>query len=265
MLPASRDLEEQWIRAIQESIAWRCVSIYSERKRVVGTGVPVMYRKRQYIVSTRHFLKDEDPNDLLFAGRPGGSIIRVRKRELSERMEAQPGTPAQELKRLHILDKRVSTYADDLAALRVCIARPQDRGMRFFPVGEAVSRTPRAGTTVMLSGFPGELARCRRGELRFSHDFELCTIEKARKNLSSFHSRRHFLLDFKVDRNSEEYVTHPEGMSGSGVWTLPPLTTGKVLEPQKVSLVGIQIAWYADSQLLKATKISRLICLLANS
>jgi hypothetical protein len=160
---------------------------------------------------------------------------------------------------------------DDLAVLVIDPSFVPSPHLRFHQIQDD-RRTPDVGSYVVLFGLPSELLRLvgpleekstgRMGYMTFGN-FEWRTIVKGEcHDLENFNPTRHFLIDFYGETISEEYVTHPGGISGCGVWTYPPITKAEVWDPTKVELVGVQSSWYKERRLMKAIKIERLLALL---
>lgn len=60
-----------------------------------------------------------------------------------------------------------------------------------------------------------------------------------------------------VDRE-EWYYRSPNGLSGGGVWALPP-RPGALVTPADFKLIGVQSAWNKEAGMLRATRIEALL------
>jgi hypothetical protein len=90
----------------------------------------------------------------------------------------------------------------------------------------------------------------------------LPVVSRERKWLKRYDPRVHYLLDFSR-RDPKEEVLDPAGMSGAGVWRIPPRAgPSGVWNPGSAALVGIQIGWYERQRLLLVTRIRRLVRLM---
>jgi hypothetical protein len=87
-------------------------------------------------------------------------------------------------------------------------------------------------------------------------------VEYKERGLDKFEPSRHYLVDFETGGESKEYLQSAKGMSGAGVWLLPPSVPNQIWDGTGVRLVGIQVSWYGGIPLLKVTRIERLLELL---
>jgi hypothetical protein len=157
-----------------------------------------------------------------------------------------------------------SGEADDLAVFQIESLPEEIKGVDFHRL-TTTRVTPSVGTTVLVFGFPTELVHGIPGDQdlgTFPHA-EWSEIVEPRPELLGFDPELHFLVDFTREGASPDLADHPSGMSGAGVWTYPPETSGTIWDPRTSELVGIQTGWYrVFPQRLKATRVERLVKLI---
>lgn len=254
--------------AIEEAISYSTLGIASEDGTVTGTAIAIDYEAQFLIITNKHVVDDIASGPFWFYFRPDAPLIRAPKKDFGKHINKVVGS---ERFRISITRTLTSEPLDDLAVLVIDPSIVPSPHLRFHRIQDD-RRTPDVDSYVVLFGLPSELLRlvgplkekstARVGYMTFGN-FEWRTIiEEECHDLENFDSTRHFLIDFSEEINSEEYVTHPRGMSGCGVWTYPMFTKAELWDPTKVELVGVQSSWYKDRRLMKAIKIERLLALL---
>jgi hypothetical protein len=254
--------------AIEEAISYSTLGIASEDGTVTGTAIAVDYKAQCSVITNKHIVDDIASGPFWFYFRPDAPLIRAPKKDFGNHINKVVGS---ERFRFSITRTLTSGPLDDLAVLVIDPSIVPSPLLRFHRIQDD-RRTPEVESCVVLFGFPSELLRLvgplkerstgRVGYMTFGN-FEWRTIvEQECRDLESFDSTRHFLIDFSGEMNSDKFVAHPRGMSGCGVWTYPPFTEGDLWDPTKVELVGVQSSWYKDRRLMKAIKIERLLAVL---
>ncbi len=270
-----QDLQDQARRAIFEAVTWHTVSLSPPRsvptkKFTHGSGVCVAYAGRPFIVTAQHVLDEMEA--LGFS--PGD--VRVGTRSPKPFEVNSTGKIPKRIRGVNRNNTRVfpmdgvtkSSDLDDLALLRLP-GVPSDYDLVRFHLVEDNRTSPDTPTPVLVVGHPSQelfTPDLGKQEMRMAtrtYILEAYVVEYKKRGLVKFETSRHYLVDFKTGGDSKEYLQSARGMSGAGVWLLPPsVPRNQIWDGTRVRLVGIQVSWYEGVKLLKVTRIERLLELL---
>lgn len=207
-------------------------------------------------MTARHVVKDRDPNEILFLRRPEVPL---------EFLDGIPPSlpPGQHLERdflLPIDDVILSGPSDDLAALRLIGTPKQVEPMYFFDIEESAN-LPDEGQAVLVVGTLRTLVRLARlGDQRHvvSLFIEGARIQRLENPPHDFEPNRHFAM-LRVATKEADPPVDPRGLSGAGVWVTPRAGDDTIWDSSQLRLVGVQTGWYEARNVLKATRIERLV------
>jgi hypothetical protein len=220
-----------------------------------GTGVLVEFSERRFVVTCKHVVKPSYRNkDLKFIPKEFGKLEFLNREKLQK-------TPLSTMRRsyvrgLPIIKRFYSDDEDDLVLLELDATAREIEQCVFHKIPDSHHRTPPATTQVFTFGFSDELVK----EISNSHKFYTLPSYSIRKIVekdiesSDFNKNKHFLVDYTT---TEETIS-PLGFSGCGVWTHAKCGEGKLWIPN-LYLAGVQTGIFKESQVLKATRIERLL------
>ena len=254
---------------VQEAIAWHTVaidvSLSSKDNPDWGTGSLVKIKGKSFVVTCKHVVKPGYRNeDLRFLYRSEKAFQWVDKeviKEISIRKiykDVYKTFP----QKIPIINRVYSDDEDDLVLLEVDTSSHGVSQYNFFDMNLDVL-TPEANTPVYFMGFSRELSRRATiyGDIGVFPFFGISPIIDKRVDSDDFNPEGHFLIDFKTS-DIDEYNIDPYGLSGCGVWSRTPSGSYK-LWTANIYLVGVQHGYFRRSEVLKATRIKRLIQLVA--
>jgi hypothetical protein len=270
-----QDLQDQARLAIFEAVAWHTIVLGPPRsvpkeKFTHGSGVCVEYGGRPFIVTAQHVLDEMEA--LGFSSgdvRVGTRSPKPFEVNLTGKIPTLiRSVSLNETRTLPIDAVSKSSDLDDLALLRLS-GVPSDFDPIRFHLVEDNRMSPDVGVPVLVVGHPSQelfTPDIGKKEIRMTtgtYALEAYVVEYKERGLIKFESSRHYLVDFKTGGDSKEYLQSTRGMSGAGVWLLPPsVPRNQIWDGTRVRLVGIQVSWYEGVKLLKVTRIERLLELL---
>ena len=255
-------MEENMKQAIAEAVDWHSVvidvSLASGEGPKWGTGALIKTAGKIFIVACRHVVKPQYKNeDLRFLYRPNSTLIFENKEEVRK-------VPFHKIDKAYsrtipVAKRFYSDETDDLALIELDPSTDGIKDLLFSQVTITNSKTPKVSTQVFLMGFSEELARkvTKHGDRAVFPYFEATKITDKKISSDDFDTKRHFLIDFAINEASVD----PHGLSGCGVWSRLPPEKDRVWTAN-IYLIGIQTGYFKENQVLKATKIERLINLL---
>ena len=260
------ELEKQAITGVNEAIGWHTVaidvSLGSKNNPDWGTGSLVTIKGRSFIVTSKHVVKPEIKNeDLKFLYRSEKAFQSVGK-ELIKKISIHilyenvyKTFPQQ----IPIINRLYSNEEDDLVLLEVDPSSSEVSRYNFYEIRDLALSTPEAGSPVYFMGFSRELTRKATiyGDIGIFPFFGTSYIIDKEIDSSAYNPGRHFLIEFKTFDN-DDYKIDPFGLSGCGVWSRTPSGPNKLWTPN-MYLVGVQHSYFRRSEVLKATKIERII------
>jgi hypothetical protein len=270
-----QNLQDEARRAIAEAITWHTVSLSPPRsvptkKFTHGSGVCIEYMGRPFIVTAQHVLDEIEelgfpPGDVRVGTRSPKPLEINLSGKIPKRVR---GISVNETVVLPIDSVSESTDLDDLALLHLPGA-PGDYNPIRFHVVDANRISPSIGAEVLVVGHPSQelfTPDIGKEETRWmtgTYALEAYVVDYKERGLEIFDSSAHYLVDFETGGESKEYLQSARGMSGAGVWLLPPsVPRTQIWDGTRVRLVGIQVSWYESVKLLKVTRIERLLELL---
>jgi hypothetical protein len=260
------DLEEQAIIGIKEAIGWHTVaidvSLGSKNKPDWGTGSLVTIKGRSFIITCGHVVKPAIKNeDLRFLYRSEKAFQTVEK-ALIKRISTH--ILYQNLyktfpKKIPIVNRFYSDGEDDVVLLEVDPSSSEISLYNFYEIKDLDVLTPEVDSPAYYMGFSRELTRNATidGDIGIFPFFGLSYIIGKDIDARAYNPDRHFLIDFKTFDN-DDFNIDPFGLSGCGVWSRTPSGPDKLWTPN-IYLVGVQNSYFRRSEVLKATKIERII------
>lgn len=259
------ELEKQARDAVAEAIGNHTVAIdvsrATEEKPSWGTGTFISIKGKFFIVTCRHVVKPQyKSEDLRFLYKLGKSFQWVDKKVItkSSLYEIERIMDKRFPEEIHISNRIYSDDTDDLALLEVDLLVEKMGSYRFFEIKNLDEKTPEVSTQVYLIGFSAELARpvTAKGDIGIFAFYGVTSIIDKEIDSYEYDPRRHFLIDFRTIDNS--HSVDPSGLSGCGVWARIASGKDRLWTPN-IYLVGVQQSYFKGSQVLKATRIERLI------
>lgn len=260
------DLEAQ--KALLEHVAWYSIVVAPVKKGFEhGTGVPIIYKKKYFIVTCKHVIKNVLPNELGFICRSDHPLIWTDKDKLKngiyDKRFACRKIQFFTIKNIYTPD------SIDLAVIEVELKGKQ-KDLKFFEMSCNATEEPQRNLDVLLMGHAGEIAipvkRLEPGVIGYMSF--LCNhwgkVTKYKDDMSKyfeeFDAKKHFLVSYEYDKNDKNAV-HPKGMSGCGIWAWEKARPDQIWSPD-IKLVGIQSTFISLLGLIKGIRIKSLIELL---
>jgi len=261
------DIQDQSLTAIREAIGWHTIaidiSLCSKENPVWGTGALITADGKFFIITCRHIVRPEYPSeDLRFLYRPEAPFRPVDKgflKRISRHYIFSKEVVRSSPKTIPILNVIHSDDKDDLAILQIDPLWDEIGSYRFFEMNKTQVISPDINAPIFLMGFSKELTKrvTERGDLGDFPYFEYGQISTKRIDSDTYDSQRHFLIEFGKTEDRVE----PHGLSGCGVWSRRISGPNKLWAPN-IHLIGIQHSYFKKTQVLKATRIERVIQLL---
>lgn len=149
----------------------------------------------------------------------------------------------------------------DLVLLELDASYPLFEKYNFFNLNLNIDLVPKKDCQVYFMGFSTELFReVKKKAFGCFPYFANSIIVDKRIDVIDFDPDKHFLIDYDFEDERAE----PKGLSGCGIWSRMPSGEGNIWTPN-LRLVGIQTGVYRKYNVLKATKIEKIIDLLNTS
>ena len=259
------ELEKQALIGVQEVIAWHTVaidiSLGSKNNPDWGTGSLVEIEGRSFIVTCKHVVKPGHRNeDLRFLYRSEKSFQWVDKEVIQNISIHKIYRNVYKTfpREIPITNRIYSNDEDDLVLLEVDSSSSEVGQYRFFNITKLDVLTPEADTPVYFMGFSKELARKATvyGDIGVFPFFGINPIINKTIDSDDFNPEKHFLIDFKT--LDDEHNIDPHGLSGCGVWSRIPSGPDR-LWTANIYLVGVLHGYFRKSEVLKATRIQRIV------
>lgn len=260
-------INKQAEKALWERLAYYSIAVIGkEDVRGIpehGTGVPICYKGKYFIITCSHIIRGVAENKLRFVPRTEEALVHKEKNELVEGMKDKKFRYTEmmslPIKTIHL----ASPACIDLAAIELDdTIKKNNLNLCFFNLCSDNVKAPEVKLRVHLMGFAGEIAKPfedkninKRGFVLFLLK-EVTEIMEGNISLNNFYPEHHFFMKYYGDYQ-------PEGMSGCGIWAFEK----KIFSPiwhVAPNLVGIQSGCYRPSKLLKGEKIDNLFQLLDN-
>jgi hypothetical protein len=259
------ELEKQAGHAIRERLSCFTVvvDVSTREEPIWGTGSLIKFNNRYFILTCRHVVTKEYPNEelgVLFY--PGGtskysSKEKIKGMSLSELTKAVPNKSYRQ--KVNVINRFYSDVRDDLVLLELAPSSEQVSKNEFYDLSKHGIRFPEPNQGIYLTGFSEELARNLGGKkVGALPYFETTILSSKEVGLEDFDSQREYLVDYPTD----EYSVEPRGLSGCGVWVRLPSGKDNIWTPN-VYLAGVQKAVYRNSQVLVVTKAERILQLIS--
>lgn len=257
---AKKIVNSEATKALWERLAYYTVGIAGiDENFEPGTGIPIKYKEKYFIVTCSHIVKQVLPDNIRFNKRTNEPLIYKEKDKLNEGMK-DPSFRYNEMFSLPIKRIILPISKDiDLAGIELD-ETVKEKGIDFFELSNANVMTPKTGLRVHLLGFAGEIAQPfedikenKKGYVRFLLQ-EVTEIVPDNESAPNFQPSHEFLMKYYADYK-------PEGMSGCGIWSFEKKILGLVwrVEPK---LVGMQCSVCRSSKVLYGEKAEMLFELL---
>lgn len=243
-------------KALWERLAYYSIAVIGKEH---GTGVPIIYKGKYFIITCEHVIKNIAKNELRFILRTEKALVHKEKNKLAEGMKDKDFR-YNEMMELPI--KAIHSgfsVCIDLAAIELNDTIKKNK-LEFLNLCNENVKAPEINLSVCLMGFAGELAKPFEDKKAHKKGFVLFLLEETTEiiggnvSLENFYPEHHFFMKYYGDY-------FPEGMSGCGVWTFEKKISSPIWHVAP-KLVGIQSGYYRQSKLLKGEKIDNLFKLL---
>jgi len=260
------DLEAQ--KALLEHVAWYSIVVTPTEKGLEhGTGVPIIYKGKYFVVTCKHVIKNVSPDKLGFIWRSNHPLIWTDKDKLKNGIyDKRFGCR----KIQFFAIKNIYTPASiDLAIIELELKEEQ-KDLKFFEVSCNATKESQGNLDVLLMGHAGEIAipvkRLEPGVIGYmsflcNHWGKVTEYkDDMNKHFEEFDVKKHFLVSYEYDKNNKSAV-HPKGMSGCGIWAWEKAKPNQMWFPD-VKLVGIQSSFIRSLSLIKGINVKCLLELL---
>jgi hypothetical protein len=252
------ELQKHAKQAIEEFVSWRMCGVGTRllgKPPEVGTATAIRWKRRTFLLTAYHVVKDVPDKDLEFAFRPPGTLERP------DWWQSTTPRPQKYLRarRLEIL-QRYESVKDDLAALEVQPELENQNLVNFFDLSPESKVVRPTGSSICTIGVPFDsFERLAPGAVAFSvtvHWGEL--VPPSRRLLRDFNPRKHLLLEFPPANDGR----HPGGFSGAGAWYQAPSANPAEVWSFRPVLAGVITDFYRKPKLLCITRVERLVAFL---
>jgi hypothetical protein len=262
-------IEEQTRKAIHEATSWYTVaidvSLASKGSLAWGTGSILKFQERLFILTCEHVVqreyKDEeirylfrDDNEL----KGHYCVDNVKNASLRELTE-NPETLAVMLPLVHRFYS--DEEDDDLVLLELDPRSELFRRNHFYPIELNIKILPKEDVKICLLGFPTDFMRDERGDGRFGcfpYFLASRVVDKElNRNVYDYNKEKHFLIEYE---KFGDKIDNLRGISGCGIWT--PSQLPQEVWTANLRLLGVQTGFYEGDEVLKATRIEKVIELL---
>jgi hypothetical protein len=245
----------------------------------LASGVLVRFRKRTFIVTAAHFLKDVCPSDIsvIYAAEFPQRASSVKEGFSDSRRLGMKATPALALKHIGFQE---SDTTDDVAVIEID-GSDVPRWCSYYDASRRDDEELVKGYLLIMQGFPRAASmQTKRKEphattglpqstwdrmpvdkhvrvVAVSNPEVVIDPETMKRN---FYTERHFAVGYDPDKDKNHL--HPKGYSGCGLWkSVLDKTKGGIIQPLPF-LVGIEIAYNEKRKYLKVTRMERVVKLL---
>ncbi len=227
-----------------------------------GSGVWVSHEGSLYIATALHVAELlPTPNEAIVIPRTEAPLKFGEKSDIPGLLRAGK-IRATGRRRVEIVDRYLSTDGSDVALLKL---RAHPEGMpwiEFYPLDRGKSGAD-AATPVIVYGYPWDLGVLVDAPTGRGIGFARVVYGEMAAGSTS-HANYDPARDILVNYEEQDPTMEAAGMSGAGVWVMPPFRPGEGWDPGQLILVGLQVAWYRKStgRPLLATRIERVQALL---
>ena len=266
------ELERQAIIGVREAIGWHTVaidvSLGSKTRPDWCTGSLVTTSGRYFIMTCRHAVKPEVKNeDLRFLYRSEKPFQLVEK-ELIKKISISilyQNVYKTFPRKIPIINRFYSNEEDDVVLLECDPFSSERSRYNFYEIKDLAVSTPEVNFPAYFMGFSRELTRKAtvNGDIGIFPFFGLSYIIEKNIDSRGYNPDRHFLIDFRTF-NNDDFKIDPFGFSGCGVWSRTPSGSDKLWTPN-IYLVGVQHGYFRESEVLKATRIEKIIPLVTEN
>lgn len=258
-------IEEQTKKAIEETTSWYTVaidvSLASSASPDWGTGSILKFQERLFILTCKHVVKEEYKSEqikFLFRDESEQKGTYFKEDIKNASLMELTNIPETSAVTLDIVDRFYSNDTDDLVLLELDPALKLFREYNIYHMQLDTEILPEVDTVVCLMGFSRELFRkISEGHYGFFHCFIASRIVEKNVTDDKYDENRHFLIEYEHKENSVVI----NGLSGCGIWTHIFPEKQEIWTPN-LRLVGVQTGIYQRSEVIKATRIERVIELL---
>ena len=238
------------------------VSLASSASLDWGTGSIFKFNERLFLLTCKHVVKEDYLLDQIRYFPDDGmeqnwtdSKDDIKNMPMA-RYTSLPRTSAMILPVIH---RSYSDDEDDLVLLELDQTSDLFNEYNFYEMELSVGISPEIDAEACLLGFSRELVRTPTSDSRgcYFPFFLASTITEKDINAFDYDKERHFLIEYENNENSIDI----HGLSGCGIWTHIAPKSNEVWT-SNLRLVGVQTGIYKKSEVLKATRIEKVIELL---
>lgn len=245
-----------------------------------GSGVLVRRGPRVFVATSAHYLDLVPPEEMtiIFPGKE--HMVAVSMANAKEKLARRGGWTGERTRALPLnpIWQKRGTDLEDVAVLEIhpesaptwCEIYDLDR--------HSSRRVPQEGDEVLVAGLPTAnhlISRERPaadgcasyafGRLLMVRYYKVAKIGDPENYLGpdlkrGFFPDYHFAVSYDPQQDVDK--THPQGLSGCGVWRMNYSSTVTGLEVPDPVLVGIENSFHAERKCLKVTSIDRVVRLL---
>lgn len=256
-------IEEQTKKAIEETTSWYTVAIDVSLASSVcpdwGTGSILKFQERLFVLTCKHVVKEEYKSEqikFLFRDESEQKGTYFKEDIKNASLMELTNIPKTSAVTLPIVNRFYSDDTDDLVLMEIDPAFELFREYNLYHMQLDTENLPEVDTVVCLMGFPRELIRKTSTDGRGGAFPYFLASRVVEKNVTDdkYDKDRHFLIEY--EHNEKSVVIN--GLSGCGIWT-HIFPEQQEIWTTNLRLVGVQTGIYQGSEVLKATRIERVI------
>jgi len=252
------DVQRHAKEAIEEFVSWHMCGLgtrLGSQLPEVGTATAIRWKRKTFLLTANHVVKNIPNQDLEFAFRPPGTLERP------DWWQSTNPRPQRYLRARHLeILQRYTSVKDDLAALEVRPELEDQNVVKFFDVSGKSKIVRPTASSICTMGVPFDsFERLAPGAVAFQvtvHWGELVPL--SRRLLRDFNRRKHLLLEFPPANDGR----HPGGFSGAGAWYHAPSANPPNVWSFRPVLAGVITHFYNGPKLLRIARVESLVAFL---
>ena len=236
---------------MEEAVAWHTVGIVCDGGQGIATGIAVVWRGHYLILTAYHVIQGNRLGDFSLVFREPGSLVRAELSQVPGRRDFAL------LSKQHLLVRKIQFDLNlDLGFLEVSPDLAAHHRVRFFKL-DSSDAAPQVGTTVVVRGYPSDIALPIGGDDKVVLASEFWSQITDRPRPHRFDPDREFLVKYPL----ADAGKHARGFSGAGAWFhRSPAPTWH----QNLGLGGVCTHYYGRSGLLSIIKSQFVVRFLRN-
>ena len=256
------DMEGAARSGVTDAVSWHTIAIDSTEASDIplntGTGSLIKVHDRLFILTCAHVVESGyELEKIKFLYRSEQELQTQSKEDILRiPINVLPKTfMSTSPMELPIINRFYASEDCDFVLLELDATNPLLKKYYFFNFNITIDLAPRKDCQIYLMGFSIELHREVKGDAVVVFPYFTDSIIVDRNiNIANYDPDKHFLIDYEVDDDRVE----PKGLSGCGVWSRLPSGNNR-LWTSNLRLVGIQTGIYRKYNVLKATKVEKII------